>query len=220
MKVSVLRDLNPDKTIRQIATDMGYSGTNAVRQRIKDDKDVPETWYPELARLGYRVEGGFGADRGSLGGDPIPDEPEGTFRATEFAPSPPEGAPQAPQAAVPLNYRDVAGYIEGAYKLAAQFAIGENDPMLAGIIYDNAPAAGLAWSHWIESEPKVAALLQRMMIGTPLGEVIGVHVAIVFAYVLARSAAKRVAADAAGNGSGQAAQVDGSAGSATEDSLA
>ena len=69
--------------------------------------------------------------------------------------------------------------------------------MLAEVIQAHAAPAGQAWAHWIESEPKVAALIQRMMIGTPLGEVIGVHVGIVFSYTLARSAARAVAADVA-----------------------
>jgi hypothetical protein len=109
----------------------------------------------------------------------------------------------------PLDYSALAGYIEGAYKLGGH-TLGVKDPVLGSAIEANAQAAGAAWAKWVRSEPKVAALLQRMMIGTPMGEVIGVHLSIAFAYFLARGAVRdaRAAEAEAEYGSAEAAAED------------
>ena len=96
-------------------------------------------------------------------------------------------------------------------------AVRPADPLLADVIDEHAAQAGAAWAHWIESEPKVAALLQRLMIGTPLGEVIGVHVAIVFTYTVARAAYRDAARERT---EGEAAAGDGAAEAAAADRLA
>lgn len=200
MKVAEFLERN-ELTGRALATQLGYTGAESVNARRRNDEDIPEAWVPRLVELGYTVDGAT----------PAAAVPGDEYRAGEDAPMAPPGAPQAPQP-VRIDYASVAGYVEGAYKLTAQMAIRPADPVLADVIEEHAAQAGLAWAHWIESEPKVAALLQRLMIGTPLGEVIGVHVAIVFTYTVARSAyrdaARAAAEQAAADGAPEGAPAD------------
>lgn len=130
-------------------------------------------------------------------------------------PAPPtrehEQAPRRPAGArigevAELDYAKIGEYITGVYKLAGQ-TVRANDEALANAIDGHAEVAGDAWQKWIRSEPKVAAVLQRMMIGTPLGEVIGVHVSIVFAYVLARGALRDLERDRARAANGDSGPI-------------
>lgn len=181
---------------KQLASLLGYSNSESVNARRRRDEDIPEAWLPRLRELGYHVNGAAGGPaEGAAGAGAGAGAEEDVKRVWEQPPAPPEDAPRWEP--VHIDYSQVAGYIEGAYRLAARIAVEQYDPLLAGAIDERAADAGRAWAHWIESEPRVAALLQRLMIGTPLGEVIGVHAAIIFAYVLARSAAREVAAAAA-----------------------
>jgi len=205
---------------------LGSKHGNLVGERERKDEDIPDHWIPKLEAKGYRVSGGGGRARPTTPGatgvptTPVDDEAGSTsYRDHDVPPTPPQDAPQAPPDLAQINYGQVAGYIEGAYVLAAKMLVEPADRVAAECITVHAGQAGVAWAKWIESEPKVAALLQRMMIGTPIGEVIGVHVAIVFAYVLARRASDQLASDTVGNGSGQAPQ-HGAPGEAAEDFVA
>lgn len=120
--------------------------------------------------------------------------PDFEYRAADRRPSPTADAKQAPPP--DLDYRELQDYISGFYKLAANITM-QSDAALGEAIVTHADAAGEAWAEWVKSEPKVAAMLQRLMIGTPLGKVIGVHVSIVIGYVFARQAQANIAAEAA-----------------------
>ena len=170
----------------ELSRSLGFTGAEAVNSRRRKGEDIPEAWYPKLKELGYDVDGGSYTP-------PPTDDAEELFR-DQAPPSPPDDARYATPATTKIDYASVAGHIEGAYKLAAHFAIAQADPLLANIIEEHAQQAGQAWAHYIQSEPRVAALVERMMIGTPLGEVIGVHVGIVFSYTVARASARSIAA--------------------------
>ncbi len=207
MKVADFLERN-ELSGKALATQLGYVGAESVNARRRNDEDIPEAWLPRLAELGYNLDG--------IRQAPLLDAISEQYRdaEAETAPLAPEGALQAPRPVV-IDYATVAGYVEGAYKLTAQMAVRPADPLLADVIDEHAAQAGIAWAHWIESEPKVAALLQRLMIGTPLGEVIGVHVAIIFSYTVARSAYRAAAERAAS--AGEAVAADGAFEGAPED---
>lgn len=148
----------------ELAELVGVKGVHAIRSLRK--RTIPKSWAEKMGVV-------------------LPEE----TREREHTPRAPSGATvQAPPSG--LDYSSVAGHIEGAYKLAG-FALADSDPVLSAVVIEHAGSAGQAWTKWIESEPRVAALLERMMIGTPLGEVIAVHVGIGFAYFLARGAHAR-----------------------------
>lgn len=166
----------------ELAELVGVQVKTVQARKSERDRQIPASWL-ERIETGDREIG----KRGSRGG-----EPDGG-RAEETAPKPPPGArivEPEPSPIEGVDFTALAGYIEGAYKLGAA-AVAGTDPALSAAVDSHAAQAGQAWAHWVESEPKVAALIQRMMIGTPLGEVIAVHVGIGFAYFLSRSAIER-----------------------------
>lgn len=188
-------------TGKQLAAALGYSSAEAVNGRRRRGEDVPDAWYPRLLDLGLVSPEEVALDLYALRDGAAGDEGEAEEVREGPAPQPPPGAPRV-EAAVQLDYRSVAGYIASTYRLSATFLVAPSDALLAQAITEHAEQAGQAWARWIESEPRVAAWLQRLMIGTPLGEVIGVHVAIVFAYTLARVSARELAASAAAAAAG------------------
>lgn len=145
------------------------------------DKDVPDVWLERLE------------SRAARGPDPLEDDVtlDGAGRAEELPPRPPLGARvvEPPPVESVVDFSGLAEYVASAYRLSAEYVVA--DPLLADSINRHADAAGRAWAKWAESEPRVAAWLQRMMVGTPLGEVIAVHVGIGAGYFLARAAVAR-----------------------------
>jgi hypothetical protein len=202
-------------TQRGLADQLGFKNANTVGDRARKDLDIPETWYQKLSAAGYHIP-----EMDSDWAPPVDTDIGQQFRAGESEPRPPEGAPQAKPTYVGIDYGQVSGYIEGVYKLTGEMAIQPYDPLLAECITAHAESAGKAWAKWIESEPKVAALLQRLMVGTPMGEVIGVHFAIVFAYIMGRQAAERIARDHAQRIAEEEAATNGGTGATAEDFVA
>lgn len=144
---------------------------------------VPRVWFD---RLGYSF-------------DVYDDENVESYgRENEQTPRPPEGAKiqQPARDAGPVDYTQLSKWIEGAYRDGSKMAFGENH-QLTVVVNRHAAAAGKAWSRYIESNPRLAAWLERMMVGTPAGEVIAVHVAIGFGYYFARDSAQRAVREAA-----------------------
>lgn len=185
--------LHSDET-RERARVMHEEGLSVKQtsERLGVPASTVHSWFKRLEVAAPEPAAG-GDDERVLSSSAVPPAPAPPTREKEHAPRrPPGGKVQQ----VDLDYAQVQEMIEGAYLLAGQ-TVSANDPALAMAINEHAAKAGLAWSHWIRSEPKVAALLQRLMIGTPLGEVIGVHVSIVFAYVLARGAQAELARERA-----------------------
>lgn len=170
----------------ELADRLGLKASSVIRRvRAKDEQaEMPLRWLRQLDGA---------QDEGPPSNGVLMDD----GRVTETPPSKPAGASvRKPEQAAVVDMSTVAGYIEGAYTLAAHTIEG-TDPALAAAVAGHAKQAGDAWAKWIESEPKVKALLERMMVGTPLGEVIGVHVGIGFAYFMSRSAYKKAIEDAA-----------------------
>ncbi len=156
------------------------------RLRAKDDRaEMPELWTNKLN----------GTHHGRESSNGVLEDDGRVTRDRERPPTRPGGA-EVRREQPPADMSTVAGYIEGAYQLAGR-TIEATDPALGLAISSHAEPAGQAWAKWIESEPKVKALIERMMIGTPLGEVIGVHVGIAFAYFMSRGAMQKAIEDAA-----------------------
>lgn len=136
------------------------------------------------------------------GGHPAAGEPP-AGRAHERTPKKPQDGKVQPRPTVlpdgeaQLDFNAIGSYIEGAYRLSAKLARERGDALLASVIDEHASPAARAWVRWIQSEPKVAEMLRKLMVGTPAGEVIAIHVSIVFSYTLARGAASQLAAAAA-----------------------
>lgn len=171
---------------RKIADALGWGHTQKVRNILRGDRPDSDPGAPREPPSQQPPE---------LDGD----DPGG--RAAERQPSRPPGAPVHVPATV--DYGKVASYIEGLYVMGAK-GVERANPVACTVITNHAKPAGKAWADWIRSEPSVAAWIERLMIGTPLGEVIGVHFSMVVAYVFAQRLAADAAAAAAAGGDGSA----------------
>ena len=128
-------------------------------------------------------------------GEPSPVEPPpgGEPKHAGLGPRRPADGKDAPPApGTELDYASIESFIAGGYSFAADY-VGERDPILRDAIGTHADAAGKAWAAYIQSNPKAAEFVRRMMIGTPAGEVIRVHAAIIIGYWFARSASLQLA---------------------------
>lgn len=196
----------------RVLKDEGRSN-RAVADQLGIGRRTIDTWFPssgsedvqppsfgDPAGQGGEEGGAPGAGDGHRTGtgEQPPSQPR---RAHERAPRKPPGgkvgAAPRPAGEVQLDFNAIKSYIEGAYKLGGKVAAERGDVLLGAVIDEHATAAARAWVRWIESEPKVAEMLRKLMVGTPAGEVIAIHVSIVFSYTLARGAAERIAADEA-----------------------
>lgn len=177
-----LTGLSKQQLAERLGAELGLAEDTIIRKAYS--RTVPRHW---LAALDLTAPD-------ELDADTVASMRNGNGRESELPPQPPPGArietPPRPSAPDELDFSAISSYIEGAYKLGAH-AVRDSDALLADSIEAHAAPAGQAWAKWVESEPKVAALLRRMMVGTPMGEVIAVHVGIGFSYFLARSAVSR-----------------------------
>lgn len=144
-------------------------------------RPVPRVWY---GKLGLDEPGTLDEEAGApIGRDEErpPQAPPGARRIKQ--PEPPSA--EQLMLAQGIDYSEVEGLISAAYKGAAA-VVAERDPPLSSMIESHADEAARAWAEWIRSNPKAAAFLERMMVGTPFGKVISVHLGIGVGYYFAR----------------------------------
>lgn len=122
-----------------------------------------------------------------------PTEDTGSERQAEMPPTRPAEGRVTPFPTTteeqPLNYKEIEGYISGIYRMSVKI-VAPNDFIAQEVVNTHADEAAAAWAEWIKSEPKVAAFLQKMMVGTPAGKLIYVHVSMGVGYFFARAAAE------------------------------
>lgn len=166
----------------------------------KGDTTMPESWLQALS-LAEQAHGD-GLETNGTGG-----------RASETPPSRPEGAQVRPDAdpvfpGSTLDFASVKEAVTSIYATAGEL-VAPSDAALGGALIQYAEPAGAAWARWAAANPRLAAWLEKMMVGTPAGEVIGVHVGIAFAYFMARSAeSQRIRAAAAADDDEHAFEPD------------
>lgn len=156
---------------------------NAVNLHI--DRALPPRWEKILTG---EIAPGPAKQKAKPEPEPVPVE-EGEMpsgREHDVPPARPDGG-RVESPPVSLNYAALREHIEAGYTMVGAF-LENSDPPLGMAVKGNAKKAGEAWAAWIQSEPKVAALLEKMMIATPLGEVIGVHISIGIGYYIGRRA--------------------------------
>lgn len=162
----------------------------------KMDVEMPKRW----ARLLDERDGTTTAVDDPVSDDearahipPLEDALEGdAFRANDGDPRKPEPKDIVGPGAIKLT--TVQGYIEAIYGGAAQIAQSRGDGLAADVIRRYSPEFSEAWITYIQSDPRIMKYLEKMMIGTPLGNLIGVHAIAIGSYVFARAAARQLAA--------------------------
>jgi hypothetical protein len=102
-----------------------------------------------------------------------------------------------------IKLATIEGYIKMIYGGAETLARSRGDYIAAETIHQYTPEYSQAWIDYIKYDQRILQYLEALQIGTPLGNLIGIHAISVGAYVLARVTAKEIAANAAANGTGE-----------------
>lgn len=194
---------------KQLAQLLGYKSTTPVTKRL--DEDMPERWtrrLDEMADLGITAETVDKADDNSEESEresKITDESinewiSGDGRDGDKDPRINSGdAVIGPQQ---IKLSTIEGYIKMVYEGAEALARSKGDAIAADTIHAYTPQYTDAWIEYIKCDPRILRYLEQLNIGTPIGNLIGIHAISVGAYALARITAREIAANAAANTNG------------------
>lgn len=192
-------------TTFQLAEILGHKTTSMVTKKI--DVEMPKRWERLLDLESNPPAVGLGDE--SEARSQNPDE---EFRQGENDPHIPDDGVRVigPQK---IRLDTVEGYIKQIYAGAGALARNRGDELAADVIDQYSPQFAEAWIDYIQSDPRFMEFLERLMIGTPLGNLIGVHVLAIGSYTFARVAARQLAgayaeAEFANNGSGNEASAN------------
>lgn len=201
------------ETLQEI---LGHKTTSSITKKM--DVEMPTRWERLLNSVDESSLTAVGEDDSTppefdARSQTFPNDPwDNDGRDNEGSPSKPTNADTVvgPQR---IKLSTVEGYISQIYSGAAYLAKQRGDDIAADTINRYSPEFAQAWVNYIESDPRIMAYLEKLMIGTPLGNLIGVHVIAVGSYTFARVAARQISdAFAAesfnGNGSPNEAPAD------------
>lgn len=99
-----------------------------------------------------------------------------------------------------IKLSTIQGYIEMVYDGAQALALQRGDTIAAETIERYKPQYIEAWMDYVRYDERLLKYLELFQIGTPLGNLIGIHAISIGAYALARITAKELANIAATNG--------------------
>jgi len=92
-----------------------------------------------------------------------------------------------------IKLSTIKGYVEMIYGGAESLARQRGDDIAAETIHRYTPEYVDAWMDYIKFDPRILKYLEMLNIGTPLGNLVGIHAVSIGAYVLARVTAKELA---------------------------
>lgn len=177
-----------------LAKFLGHQSTASVTKKM--EAEMPKRWARLLDEADATSLSAVGdGDADSSTSAPNLNEEndwESVGRSGDADPGKPDGASTVvgPQK---IKLTTVRGYIEQIYGGAAYIAGSRGDDIAADTITRYTPEFSEAWINYIESDPRIMEYLEKLMIGTPLGNLIGVHVIAAGSYVFARAAAREIA---------------------------
>lgn len=99
-----------------------------------------------------------------------------------------------------IKLSTIQGYITMVYDGAQALALQRGDEIAAETIERYKPQYIEAWMDYIRYDERLLKYLELFQIGTPLGNLVGIHAISIGAYTLARFTAKELANVAATNG--------------------
>jgi len=204
-----------DLTPERLAELVGYKTTSPILKRL--DQELPLRWVrrlEELSDLGMPPPSPTPEEDGSSDNDSeartqITDE-----QISDWISSPGRDQDQDPNinnlssgteviGPQKIKLKTVEGYIKMVYDSAESLARARGDFIAAETINQYKPQYTEAWIDYIKYDSRILKYLEALQIGTPIGNLIGIHAISVGAYVLARVTAKEIAANAAANGAGE-----------------
>lgn len=196
-------------TTFQLADILGHKTTSMITKKM--DVEMPKRWERLLDLQSDSPAVELEGESERAPNIPLDEE----FRAGENDPRMPNDGVEVigPQR---IRLDTIEGYIKQIYGGAAYIARNRGDDLAAEVIDQYSPQFAEAWVEYIRSDPRIMELLERLMVGTPMGNLIGVHVIAIGSYTFARATARQLARAYAE----QESSVNGSGSQAPADSLA
>lgn len=194
----------------QLAEILGYKSTSPITKRM--DEEMPERWtrrLDEMADLGLApIDAANGATESkeseresNISDDALNDWINAEGRAEDKDPNVNNtnlGAEVIGPQKIKLT--TIKGYIEMIYGGAESIARARGDEIAAETINKYTSEYTEAWLDYIKYDERILKYLEQLQIGTPLGNLVGIHAISIGAYVLARITAKEIAAISNANG--------------------
>lgn len=190
----------------QLSEILGYKSTSPVTKRMDDE--LPERWVRKLeATSGLGIAPDSTAESGEtteaasereprLTDEQINDWITSEGREEDRDPNINRGGFKGNEVIGPqqIKLSTVKGYIEMIYGGAESLARSRGDDIAAEVIHKYTPEYTEAWMDYIKFDSRILKYLEALQIGTPIGNLIGIHAVSMGAYVLARVTAREIAA--------------------------
>lgn len=182
---------------------LGHKTTSSITKKM--DEEMPKRWVRLLDSepTPAAVEDGNESEARTHEFEPTE---ESQFRE-QSPPFDPDSDPIVGPQKIKLT--TVEGYINQIYGGAAYIARNRGDELAADVIDRYKPDFAEAWIEYIKSDPRLLEYLEKLMIGTPLGNLIGVHVIAIGSYAFARAAAAQIATAYADDREAEPSNVNG-----------
>lgn len=204
-----------DLTAERLAELLGYKTVGTVKRKLDDE--MPVKWtrkLEELADLGIKspeadsptaekdsdepseresnlTDDAINAWISSEGRDEDKDPNISSFSTNEVI------GPQQ------IKLSTVKGYVGMVYDTAESLAASRGDLIAAETINRYKAEYVEAWMDYIKYDPRILKYLEMLNIGTPIGNLVGIHAISIGAYVLARVTAKELARNATNDANGE-----------------
>lgn len=205
-------NITPD----EMAIHLGYKTTSMITKKM--DEEMPDRWVRKLDELSDLGIVSTTADEETtedeserepkITDDDINDWITSDGRAEDKDPNL-NATNTGSQVLGPnqIKLSTIEGYVKMVYGGAETLARTRGDEIAADTIQAYTPQYVEAWMDYIKHDSRILKYLEQLNLGTPVGNLIGIHAISVGAYVLARVTAKEIAANAAANGNGEFQEV-------------
>lgn len=181
-------------TKEQLADLLGHKTTSMVTKKM--EVEMPIRWtrlLDESDGLPLTAVGGDDSANESERESNTPDDWERAGRESDSDPNKPDNANQVVGPKT-IKLSTVEDYIGKIYSGAAYLARSKfNDEIASDVIIQYTPEFSEAWIEYIKSDPRIMAYLEKLMVGTPLGNLIGVHAIAIGSYTIARVVSRDIA---------------------------
>jgi hypothetical protein len=180
-------------TKEELAEFLGHKTTASVTKKL--EVEMPRRWARMLDE-GSPAVSAVSTEETEPERAPINDEWEDVKgRDSDYDPTKPfdpgnDRKVIGPQA---IKLSTVEGYITQIYSGAAFICSQRGDDIAADTITRYTPEFSDAWINYIQSDPRIMQWLEQLQIGTPLGNLIGIHAIAIGSYVFARVASREIA---------------------------
>lgn len=205
-------NITPD----ELAVLLGYKTTSMISKKM--DEEMPERWtrkLDELSDLGIVSET---ADKETIESDSereskITDDDINDWISSEGRVEDKDPNLNATNTGTnvigpqQIKLSTIRGYVEMVYGGAETLARTRGDEIAADTIQAYTPQYVEAWMDYIQHDSRILKYLEQLQIGTPVGNLIGIHAISIGAYVLARVTAREIAANASTNGNGSFEEI-------------